>query len=181
MKATGLVLLVIAYLILINGPSYAVPSETRPQSSSETSASAAIDRLPGAERPYQPNKEKHQTAKQQRDWGHISGATRPANLAKVNRAKQLPNDRQHFLSGNASALRQPGGSSVGTAGKEDVSVKQPGSHRTRPTPALGAIRSGQSSNSVRHRGLNPPVIGGLSHSGAGNTSGINGASISRRP
>ena len=118
----------------------------------------------------------------QRGQRHISGENlqRSSITTPKARPKQLPNNREHFRSTDALNLhRRDFGRSAaveGTSGPKKII------NNTLPSRAGNVMRPTVSGlNNVRHRGANPPVIGGVANSHGRNAGAINGTGVRRRP
>ena len=112
-----------------------------------------------------------------------------ASLTGASRPQQLPNDRKHSVSGNATNLRQSGADKSGSDAKSRVirneALNSPLPVRppsvVRPTVASLNNALNPSLNNVRNRGPNPAVVGGAANSYSGSTGAINGTRMTRRP
>ena len=121
---------------------------------------------------------------ERRDHSRASGRNHsPSRVsltkAMANRPKQLPDSQS--IAGPAINLQQPGtGKSAGAPnGGVIQSVTVNTAQRLR---AVSAVRSTVPSlNSVRHRGANPAVVGGLAPLHRANTGAINGTRMNRKP
>ena len=153
MKATYLVSLTMSCAMLMQGTSYAVPSQP---------ASAV-------------------SSTNLRHLSDKNGPRSRATLTAASRPQQLPNSRKRSVARNATNSHQPSSGKSGRAAtggsiqNETVnsapSVRRP--NAIRPTML--------SFNTVRHRGPNPAVVGGTANPACRNTGTINGTRMNRKP
>jgi hypothetical protein len=105
-------------------------------------------------------------------------APRRMSLTKLNHPLPLPNSRPHPLSGNyihqAGSTRPVGAARSGLIANE--TVHNPLLVRTSSVARPAA----PSSNNVRHRGPNPPVVGGSPNLRSRNSGVINGTQLHRK-
>ena len=106
-----------------------------------------------------------------------------ASLIKKNRPQRLPNNRRSSPTKANMNAHGPvqSNANAGVSGAPPPAPAQAGgkalpiqSHTTSP-------RAVPSSNGVRHRGSNPPTVGGPANSAVKNSGAINGAHVSRKP
>ena len=105
----------------------------------------------------------------------------PASVAKTNRLKHPPNAQARSTTATRRTPPQSGLSQSGVVAKKR-------SIQDKPVTSASAVQrqsmfpsSSPSLDSLRHRGPNPAVIGGLGTSKASATGAINGSHISRKP
>jgi hypothetical protein len=110
---------------------------------------------------------------------NASGKNHPRNRASLtlaNRSKRLPYSRKRSMPGNAMNLHQPGSDKSGGVVKGESIHNAPA---VRPPsivqPAVASL------NNVRHRGPNPPVVGGAANLDRRSTGTINGTRMQRKP
>jgi len=187
MKTACFVFRMIGCAVLMYGTSFAAWSGTASQQGSANSADLASDRL-RLEHTARADGGKHQAGKElsdeQRGNRRASDKNHPPNqasLAKANRPSQLPNRREHSVTGNAMNLHRPGSDkSRGVA--NDGLMRNETVKSALPVGSLSVVRpTAPSLNNVRHRGANPAVIGGLVSSKSANTGAINGTRMNHRP
>jgi hypothetical protein len=113
--------------------------------------------------------------------GGDSGADhrpKPVSLTKANGPKQLPNNRQRPLPGNA--LHPPSSSQSAGAVRGGFIPVQTG-HKALPVQTSSVVRPAMPSlNNVRHRSPNPAVVGGTASLHGSNTGAVNGSRIVRK-
>lgn len=99
----------------------------------------------------------------------------------MTRPKQIPNGQRRSPSESVLSPHQPG--AVQPAGTEKGSLtKTESANEAQGIRQRGAIRpTTLSLASVRHRGANPPAIGGTAISGRTNNGTINGTGMHRKP
>ena len=185
MKAISLLFLAMSFAALMQGTSYAAPSQ---QTSAESSAKRASDHQHDAEHAAPPDHGKRRKegnpSEEQRGPHYVSGKNHPrsrASLSAANRPKQLPGSRKRSIPGNAinlhrSASDKSGGAATGGLIRNETVKKalpvRPPSVVKAAVPPL---------NNVRHRGPNPAVVGGSANSDSRNTGTLNGTRMSRKP
>lgn len=95
--------------------------------------------------------------------------------------KQTPNNQEHWLSGNAINVRQPGSDKRRAVAKSGL-IQRHTVNSALPVRSANSIGpTAPVRNNVRHRGENPAVISGSANSVVRNTGAINGTSVHRRP
>jgi hypothetical protein len=108
--------------------------------------------------------------------GRSGAASQKANLPK-----QLPNNRQRSIPGNALNLHKPGSDkSGGVAKSRFVRIETVNNILAVGTPS-GIRPTVPLLDSVHHRTPNPAVVGGSPSSHGGNTVAINGTRMNRKP
>jgi hypothetical protein len=104
-----------------------------------------------------------------------------ANLAKPNPSRPVPNIQRHLATGKHPDPQRPGpGLSTGPT-KGALAVNRAANKTHSVQPSTTSRTSIPTSNNVRHRNPNPPVLGGPKSSPRANTAAINGSGISRKP
>jgi hypothetical protein len=199
MKATCLLFLVMSRVLLIQGTSYAAPSQqtSAERSANEKSAKPASDRPhddlsqgPGRVAPADSGNRQNGgiSSHEPRDHHQASSKNHPRSRRSqtaANRTKQLPISRQRSLPGNAMNLHPPGPDKSGGAAKGGFikNEKVNSGLTARPTSVARSTVASLNPlpNHVRHRGPNPAVVGGSANSASSNTGVLNGARMHRRP
>jgi hypothetical protein len=199
MKATCLLFLTMSRVLLMQGTSYAAPSQQTSAESSahEKSAKPAsarphdeVSHDPGRVAAVQSGKPQNGgiSADKPPDHRQASSRNHPrshAGLTTANRPKQLPISRKGSLPGNAMNLHPPGSDKSGGAAKGGF-IQNEKVNRALTARPTGVARSTVASlnplsNNVRHRGPDPAVVGGSANSASSNTGGLNGTRMNRRP
>jgi hypothetical protein len=189
MKASYLLFLTMSCAGLMDGTSYAAPSQ---QVSAEGSASTASGRSHDAESVAPADDGKRQKEEspsagqsdEQKAPRHASAKNHPrsrVSLTAVNRPKQLPNSRKRSLPGNAIGLHQLGSDKSGGAVTGEL-IHHETANNAPPVQPTSVVRPTVASlHNVRHRGPNPAVVAGSANSNSRNTGAINGTRMNRRP
>jgi hypothetical protein len=185
MKVTCLLFLTMTCATLMQGTSYATPSQ---QTSAESSANPASDQPHNAKHAAPADDGKRQKegnpSDEQRDRRHTSDRNHPrsrTSLTAANRPKQLPNSRKRSIPGNAMNLHQPGSDKSGGAAKGGL-IQNETVNNALPVRPPSVVRPAVPSlNNVRHRGPNPAVVGGSANADSRNTGAINGTRMNRKP
>jgi hypothetical protein len=122
---------------------------------------------------------------------HVSDKNHPysrVSVAATNRSKQLPTGRKLPLPRNAARSRQPAlarsvGPAKGQLIQHETIGRTPPVRSTSIRPRAASLNASLNPlpNNVRHRGLNPAVVGGSANSGKSSTGAINGTGMHRRP
>jgi hypothetical protein len=200
MKATCLLFLTMSRVLLMQGTSYAAPSQQTSAESSayEKSAKPAsarphddVSHDPGRVARVDSGKPQNGgiSADEPPDHRQASSKNHPrsrAGLTTANRPQRLPISRKTSLPGNAMNLHPPGSDKSGGAAKGGF-IKNEKVNRALMARPTGVARSTVASlnplpnNNVRHRGPNPAVVGGSANSASSNTGGLNGTRMNRRP
>ena len=199
MKATCLLFLTMSPVLVMQGISYAAPSQQTSAESSahEKSAKPASDRPrddvshdPGRVAPADSGKPKNVSisAGEPPDHHPASSKNHPrsrAGLTAANRPKQLPISRKTSLPGNAINLHPPGSDKSGGAAKGGF-IKNEKVNSVLTARPTGVARStvaslNPSPNHVRHRGPNPAIVGGSANRASSNPGALNGTHMNRRP
>jgi hypothetical protein len=199
MKATCLLFLTMSRVLLMQGTSYAAPSQQTSAESSahEKSAKPAsarphdeVSHDPGRVAAVQSGKPQNGgiSADEPPDHRQASSRNHPrshAGLTTANRPKQLPISRKRSLPGNAMNLHPPASDKSGGAAKGGF-IQNEKVNRALTARPTGVARSTVASlnplsNNVRHRGPDPAVVGGSANSASSNTGGLNGTRMNRRP
>jgi hypothetical protein len=195
MKATCLLFLTMSRVLLMQGTSYAAPSQqtSAESSANDKSAKPASDR-PHDDRPHDPGRVapadsgKSQnggiSSEEPRDLLQASSKNHPCRRASLTAPKQLPNSRKRSLPGNAVNLHPPGSHQSGGAAKGGFIKNEKGNSAPTARPR-SVVRPTVAShnplpNNVRHRGPNPAVVRGSANS-ASNAGALNGTRMNRRP
>ena len=190
MKITCLVFMLIAFASLTPGTRYAAPSNqdrASQQPSSQTSENTLGDHPHAANHAApddggRPRKD-GSVSDERRDHQHISHKNHPRSLVTVTKEppKQLPKNQKHFPSRNGMNPHQPVSEKLGSAAKSGLTRRETVNSAAPPRSPSVIRPSAPSLNNVRHRGPNPPVVGGSANLGGKNTGAINGTRVHRRP
>ncbi len=190
MKLASFLLLIIGWLGLMNGRVDAATSgPASPQASQKSGAktvrgdSTGLSHgSPAGSEQDRKNEKKAQSTDNLRalhdvlkkGLGHS-----PANPPQANRLAH-PNYQQRPGSATAIGFRQPGSNrSGGVEGKRLIQYET--AQIALPVHPPSVVRpSAVTLNNLRHRSPNPPAIGGLGNSTAGNTGSIDGSRVRRR-
>ena len=189
MKPPYLLFLMIAFAMWIGGASYAAsaqqtsagsPGDTAGERSHDAERAATAD--DGKGKKEQSPSDEQPAPRHASDNSHSRGR---AALTAASRPKQLPNSRKRFIPDNAANLQHPGSGKSAAAAKrglvQNQAVKKaPLVLSPNVVPATVASLRPSLSN-VRHRGPNPPVVGGSANSNRMSTGAINGTHMNRRP
>jgi hypothetical protein len=180
---SSLLFLMIACATLTGVTSYATPSQ---QTSLENGRTKVSDHPQDAEHGASADGRRRQKdgspSDRRRDNHQVSGKNHPPSPSTTvrDRARQVPKNRQHSLSGNALNLHQ-------TASGKSVCAAKGGPPQSKtvnnapPVREASAVRpSAPLLSNARHRGANPAVIGGSATSDR-NTGAINGNRVHRKP
>ena len=188
MRTTCLLLLTISWATLTHGTGYAIPSGPASQQTSPATSTNTVNAHPqDAEHAAPVDGGKRQKdgnpSAERRDHRHVSDENHPRSPATIrkDRPKQLPNSREHFPSGNAMNLHQPGSDKSSGAAKGGL-IQNATVNKALPVRPPSVVRpTAPLLNNARHRGVNPAVIGGPANSDGRNTGAINGTRVHRRP
>jgi hypothetical protein len=185
MKAACLLFLTMSCAMLMQGTSYAAPSQ---QTSAQSSANTAGVHPHGAEHAVSPDNGKRpkegNPSDEQRGPRYASGKNHPrsrASLSAANRHKQLPRSRKSCLPKNAMKLHQSASDKSRGAATGGL-IRNETVQNTLPVRPPSVVRAAVPSlDNVRHRGPNPAVIGGAANSDSRNTGAINGTRMNHKP
>lgn len=180
MKATGQILALIGWAVLIHGTSYAFSTRTasQEQSSEGPAKPSGGDRTADAALVNDGKRQKDKTSSEERrarrhipDKNHAHSR---ASVASTNRAKQVQNSPERSTSENVMNVDHP--SSRSSA----VGAPKIGSNPNPPVRTADvAAHSGQQVKNPGTRGAAPAIIGGPA-SATRNPAAINGTAINRR-
>jgi len=185
MKAACLLFLTMSCAMLMQGTSYAAPSQ---QTSAESSVKTAGDRPYDAERAAPPDHWKRRKEAnppdEQRGPRYASGKNHPrsrASLTAANRPKQLPRGRKRSIPKKAINLHQPASYKSGGAATGGL-IRNETVKNALPVRPPCVVRAAEPSlSNVRHRGPNPAVVGGPVNSNSRNIGALNGTGMNRKP
>jgi hypothetical protein len=186
MKTTCLLFfLMVSCAASMQGTGYAAPSNPASQQTFHGSAAnKASDNPHGAPAANRKHQKGGKPSDEQPDRRHVSDKNHPlsrASLTGANRPNQLPNNREHFPSGNAMKLHQPGSDNSGGAARGGL-IQHETVNSALPVRPANVIRPTMPSlTNVRNRGANPAVIGGSANSDGRKNGAINGTRMIRRP
>jgi hypothetical protein len=186
MKAAGLVFLTLGYLAWTVGGAYAAQSvvaaqQTQPPSGANTggnhsreadhAAPAADDAIVG------------KPSDDQQNHSNISGNKLPTSnskRSKSNRPSGLPNTRERSAAEDSKNSHRPASDKSAGAAKNGLSRNETVNHAPLNRSSSAARPTVPSLSSVRHRGANPPIVGGVGSSNTRNTASVDGTHMNRK-
>jgi hypothetical protein len=115
---------------------------------------------------------------------NASGKNHPRNRASLTpatRPKWLPHSRKRSMPGNAMNLHHPGSDKPGGVVKGESIQNETVNNAPAVRPPSVVQPAVASLNNVRHRGPNPPVVGGAANLDRRSTAAINGTRMHRKP
>ncbi len=187
MNAIRVALLTIGSAALINGTGYAASSGPASQQASPDIAVKATSGTPHRSQHVAGSADRKgerdaRTSEQRSLRSLVKNRTlSQESLTRVNRPKQIPNSERR--STPASVMSSHRTSPVLPAGTGRGGFTQSGAANTPPAiPQRVAIRQTKPLfASLRHRGANPPAIGGAANSVRTNSGTVNGTTMHRKP
>jgi hypothetical protein len=185
MKAAGLVFLTLGYLAWTVGGAYAAQSvvaaqQTPPPSGANTVGNHSREADHAA--PAADDAHVGKPSDDQQNHRNISGKLPTSNSkrSKSNRPSGLPNTRERSAAEDSRNSHRPASDkSAGTAKNglsrnETVNHAPPNRSSSAPRPTVPSL------SSVRHRGANPPIVGGVGSSNTKNTASLDGTHMNRK-
>lgn len=188
MKAAYLILLMIICPALAPGAACADASGFAYQQTSPVTAPNKLSEHPqNTEHTPAPGGEKNQqvvrSPNEQRDPRHAPGTEPPRDRKSVttaNRSKHGPNNREYSTSTNVTNHQRSSSAKSEAAAKDGFTWTET-VHNSQPVrPPAVARPAAPSLNNVRHRGVNPAIVGGPESSKTRNTGAIDGSHMNHR-
>jgi len=182
MKAVCILFLAIC-AVSTSDRSYAAASNRAPQkTSADNSGNNLGKRLSDIQHasPAKGKKSPGAGSGKQRDYGRANASQKVSRVANANRPKQFPNS-QTRLATSTRDLSHAGPIKSGAVPKNRPIHDEPVISALAVRSSAMFPSSSPSLGNVRHRGPNPPVIGGFPTSSPNNPGAINGSRVSRKP